>query len=71
MRAEGKADQGIASAIGIYPTAAKVLFPAARRLGGKGVIKGLTALARTDFTLKSSRLPKEHVMTMLVLTLTE
>jgi DNA polymerase-3 subunit delta len=71
MRAEGKADQAIASAAGIYPNAAKVLFPASRRLGGKGVIRGLNALARTDFTLKSSRLPKEHVMTQLVLTLTE
>ena len=70
FRAEGKPDQAIASACGIFPAAAKVLFPASRRLGGKGVIRGLSALAEADHTLKSSRMPKEHVLTQLVLDLT-
>lgn len=70
LRAEGKADQNIASECGIYPGAAKVLFPASRRLGGKGVVKSLVALAEADHQLKSSRLPREHVLTKLVLTLT-
>jgi DNA polymerase-3 subunit delta len=70
MRAEGKGDQSIAQACGIFPAAGKVLFPAARRLGGKGVIKGLSALAQADHTLKSSRQPKEHVLTQLLLDLT-
>jgi DNA polymerase III subunit delta len=69
-RAEGKADAAIASECGIYPTAAKVLFPASRRLGGKGVLRGLVALADADHCLKSSRLPREHVLTKLALTLT-
>jgi DNA polymerase III subunit delta len=70
LRAEGKADQNIAAECGIYPGAAKVLFPASRRLGGKGVVRGLAALADADHMLKSSRLPREHVLTKLVLTLT-
>lgn len=70
LRAEGKADQNIASECGIYPNAAKLLFPASRRLGGKGVVKSLVALAEADHMLKSSRLPREHVLTKLVLTLT-
>jgi DNA polymerase-3 subunit delta len=70
LRAEGKADQSIASECGIYPGAAKLLFPASRRLGGKGVVKSLVALAEADHMLKSSRLPREHVLTKLVLTLT-
>jgi len=70
LRAEGKGDQSIASECGIYPGAAKVLFPASRRLGGKGVVRGLVALADADHMLKSSRLPREHVLTKLVLTLT-
>lgn len=70
LRAEGKGDQSIATECGIYPGAAKVLFPASRRLGGKGVVRGLAALADADHLLKSSRLPREHVLTKLVLTLT-
>jgi DNA polymerase-3 subunit delta len=70
LRAEGKADAVIATECGIYPMAAKVLFPASRRLGGKGVVKGLVALADADHALKSSRLPREHVLTRLALTLT-
>ncbi len=70
LRAEGKGDQSIASECGIYPGAAKLLFPASRRLGGKGVVKSLVALAEADHMLKSSRLPREHVLTKLVLTLT-
>lgn len=70
LRAEGKADAAIASECGIYPNAAKVLFPASRRLGGKGVVRGLVALADADHSLKSSRLPREHVLTKLALTLT-
>jgi DNA polymerase-3 subunit delta len=70
LRAEGKADSAIASECGIYPMAAKVLFPASRRLGGKGVVRGLVALADADHSLKSSRLPREHVLTKLALTLT-
>ncbi len=70
LRAEGKPDAAIASECGIYPMAAKVLFPASRRLGGKGVLRGLVALANADHFLKSSRLPREHVLTKLALTLT-
>lgn len=70
LRAEGKADAAIATECGIYPMAAKVLFPASRRLGGKGVIRGLVALADADHSLKSSRMPREHVLTKLALTLT-
>ncbi|HEY8279129.1 MAG TPA: DNA polymerase III subunit delta [Bdellovibrionota bacterium] len=70
LRAEGKADAAIASECGIFPMAAKVLFPASRRLGGKGVVRGLVALADADHSLKSSRLPREHVLTKLALTLT-
>lgn len=70
-RAEGQSDTAIASSVGIYPAAGKVLFPASRRLGGKGVIKGLARLAEADHALKSSRMPKEHVMTRLMLSLTE
>jgi DNA polymerase-3 subunit delta len=70
LRAEGVADATIASECGIYPLAAKVLFPASRRLGGKGVVRGLVALAEADHSLKSSRLPREHVLTKLALTLT-
>jgi DNA polymerase-3 subunit delta len=70
LRAEGKPDAAIATECGIYPMAAKVLFPASRRLGGKGVIRGLVALADADHSLKSSRLPREHVLTKLALTLT-
>ncbi len=70
LRAEGKADAAIASECGIYPVAAKILFPAARRLGGKGVVRGLVALADADHSLKSSRMPREHVLTKLALTLT-
>lgn len=70
LRAEGKADAAIATECGIYPMAAKVLFPASRRLGGKGVLRGLVALADADHSLKSSRLPREHVLTKLALTLT-
>jgi DNA polymerase-3 subunit delta len=69
LRAEGKPDAAIATECGIYPMAAKVLFPASRRLGGKGVIRGLVALADADHSLKSSRLPREHVLTKLALTL--
>lgn len=70
LRAEGKGDNAIAQECGIFPAAAKVLFPAAKRLGGKGVIRGLTALAEADHMLKSSRIPKDHVMTQLVMRLT-
>jgi len=70
MRAEGKPDSAIASECGIYPGAAKVLFPASRRLGGKGVVRGLVELAGADHSLKSSALPREHVLTKLVLSLT-
>ncbi len=70
LRAEGKADAAIASELGIFPMAAKALFPASRRLGGKGVVKGLAALALADHSLKSSRLSREHVTTRLVLELT-
>lgn len=69
-RAEGKSDQSIASEWGIFPGAAKVLLPASRRLGGKGVIQGLTRLAEADALLKSSRLPADHIVTRLVLQLT-
>jgi len=71
FRAEGKADAAIASAAGIFPSAGKVLFPASRRLGSKGVIRGLKALAQVDHGLKSSRLPKSQLLTELVLQLTE
>lgn len=71
LRAEGKADTAIAAAAGIFPAAGKVLFPAARRLGSKGVIRGLSALAETDHGLKSSRLPKDQLLTGLVMRLTE
>lgn len=71
LRAEGKPDTAIASAAGIFPAAARVLFPAARRLGSKGVIRGLKALAETDHGLKSSRLPKDQLMTGLVMALTD
>jgi DNA polymerase-3 subunit delta len=71
LRAEGKPDTAIASAAGIFPAAARVLFPAARRLGSKGVIRGLKALADTDHSLKSSRLPKDQLMTGLVVALTD
>ncbi len=70
LRAEGKPDSMIVSECGIFPMAAKVLFPASRRLGGKGVLRGLVALADADHCLKSSRLPREHVLTRLALTLT-
>lgn len=71
LRAEGQGDPAIAQAVGIFPAAAKVLFPASRRLGGKGVIKGLVSLAEADHSLKSSRVPREHVMTQLALQLTD
>ena len=70
-RAEGKGDTVIASAAGIFPAAGRVLFPASRRLGSKGVIRGLKALAEADLALKSSRLPKDQLMTGLVMQLTE
>jgi DNA polymerase-3 subunit delta len=69
-RAEGKTDASISSEWGIFPGAAKVLLPASRRLGGKGVIQGLARLAEADALLKSSRLPSEHIVTRLVLQLT-
>lgn len=69
-RAEGKSDASISSEWGIFPGAAKVLLPASRRLGGKGVIQGLARLAEADAQLKSSRLPADHVVTRLVLQLT-
>lgn len=69
-RAAGKGDAGIASEWGIFPGAAKVLFPASRRLGGKGVVAGLSRLAEADCLLKSSRLPADHVLTRLILQLT-
>lgn len=71
FRAEGKPDAAIASAAGIFPAAGKVLFPASRRLGSKGVIRGLSALAEADHGFKSSRLPKDQQLTSLVLRLTE
>lgn len=71
MRAENKADNAIASAFGIFPAAGKVLFPAARRLGGKGVLRGLARLAEADLALKSSKLPAKHIMSRLVLQLLE
>jgi hypothetical protein len=55
----------------LFPAAAKVLLPASRRLGGKGVIRGLQALAETDHGLKSSRMPKEQLLSGLVMRLTE
>jgi DNA polymerase-3 subunit delta len=70
LRAEGEGDAAIASKAGIFPGAAKVLFPAARRLGSKGVIRGLSALSQTDYRLKSSRLSKNQLLTELVLELT-
>ncbi len=70
-RAEGKTDGAIASAAGIFPAAGKVLFPAAKRMGSKSVIRGLNALAETDHGLKSSRLPREQMLTELVVQLTE
>jgi DNA polymerase III subunit delta len=70
-RAEGKADTAIASAAGIFPAAGRILFPASRRLGSKGVIRGLSALAEADHGLKSSRLPKDLLMAGLVMRLTE
>lgn len=69
-RAEGKSDTSITSEWGIFPGAAKVLLPASRRLGGKGVIQGLARLAEADALLKSSRLPSSHIITRLVLQLT-
>lgn len=71
LRAEGEADNAIASKAGLFPAAAKVLLPASRRLGGKGVIRGLQALAETDYGLKSSGLPKEQLLSGLVMRLTE
>lgn len=70
LRAEGKGDAQIAADCGIFPSAAKVLFPAARRLGGRGVIYGISKLAEADYSLKSSRLPQGQVLTKLVLQLT-
>lgn len=69
LRAEGENDSTIASKAGIFPAAAKVLFPAAKRLGSKGVIRGLAALSQTDLKLKSSRLSKQQLLTDLVLEL--
>jgi DNA polymerase-3 subunit delta len=66
LRAEGKNDATIASSAGIFPAAARHLFPAAKRLGGKRVIAGLQALAEVDFRLKSSRLPERFWLTDLV-----
>lgn len=70
LRAEGQGDQAIASSCRIFPGAARVLFPASRKLGGKGVIRGLAALAEADLALKSSRVPPRHVMSRLLLDLT-
>ena len=69
LRAEGENDATIASKAGIFPAAAKVLFPAARRLGSKGVVRGLFTLSQTDLKLKSSRLSKQQLLTELVLEL--
>lgn len=69
-RAEGKSDAAIASEWGIFPSAARILFPASRRLGGKSVVSGLSRIAEADALLKSSRLPRDHVLTRLVLQLT-
>lgn len=71
LRAEGQADAAIASACRIFPAAARVLFPASRKLGGKGVIRGLSALVAADLALKSSRTPPRHVMTKLLFDLAQ
>jgi DNA polymerase-3 subunit delta len=70
LRAEGQPDSAIAASCKIFPGAARVLFPASKKLGGKGVIRGLSALAEADLALKSSRVPAKHVMTELLLRLT-
>lgn len=67
MRAEGKSDAAIASAAGIFPTAAKHLFPASRRLGGKKVIASLRALAEVDFRMKTSKIPERNCLSELVM----
>lgn len=67
LRAEGKSDAAIASAAGIFPAAAKHLFPASRRLGGKKVIAGLRTLAEADFRMKTSKIPERNCLSELVL----
>lgn len=71
LRAEGQGDQVIASSCRIFPAAGRVLFPASRKLGGKGVIRGLSALVEADLALKSSRTPPRHVMTKLLFELSQ
>jgi len=69
LRAEGKNDSFIASECRIFPAAARVLFPASKRLGGKGVIRGLSSLSAADLALKSSKVSKQHILTRLVVDL--
>jgi DNA polymerase III subunit delta len=70
LRAEGKTDAQIPSVAGIFPSAAKILVPASRRMGGKKVIAGLNCLAEVDFQLKSSRVPNRLWLSDLVIQLT-
>lgn len=66
LRAEGKTDSSIASECRIFPAAAKVLFPASKRLGGKGVIRGLSVLSAADYSLKISKISSRHILTRLI-----
>ena len=69
-RAEGKSDFEIASQCKIFPSAAKVLFPASKRLNGKSISEALQLLAQTDLHLKLSKVPPAMTLAALVEKLT-
>lgn len=67
--AEGASDKDISIANKLWPQANRVLFPAARRLGGKGAMRGLKFLQEAEFSLKDSKVPAIHIMSDLVVEL--
>jgi DNA polymerase III subunit delta len=71
-RAEGLSEGEIPLRCGIFPSAARVLLPGAKRRGGQDILKSLDLLARWDQKLKSSQwLSRPELMRSLVLSLTQ
>lgn len=71
LRAEGEGDTGIAQKAGLFPAAAKILFPAAKVLGGKRTLRNIQFMSEIDLKLKSSRLHKKDIMVEMVAGLTQ
>jgi len=70
LRAEGEGDASITRKAGLFPSAAKVLFPAAKVMGGKRTLKNIQFMSEIDKKLKSSRLNKKDIMVEMVVGLT-